>query len=1433
MLEILNFEEEVVKDNRHRAALENTRPPTANAAVVPKSRTGTASARGNNFIRYCFAETRDGRCTNDKCKFEHAVSHNDPEGAKLEFVRFRKNHACAQDRRCNANSCFWGDKACAPAVAPVATAAHPTDTATTAKVAVTPSHGFAGCASAFTINKAILDPFRNYSYAPALVNSLPAESVSCKARMSQPSLNPSCITSRDLAATRHDHPAVGMLDSGSSLVMTKNPELLDDVHHTESCRIALSSATDTSAHLDITGSGYLPGPLNNVEANICLNMTANLIGEDQLIAKRGWTAGGSVPGNKTRTYKNNNLNRTVVFVRNYEGMMLCDLEAMKEQGSAFVGPEADPENGVKSAALAYPAVVTKDLPPCVRNMYELGFSHDVISRALLVGVIHERMSYFGYAAIYALIPAHRLPDCRLTSADVRNYFQYLHRRLCVGCMMGKVKSYPQTRRDEPPPDSIGGLLGLDEFFITFKGEKELTIQVLFAKDKLSGFRNCSFPADGTATATTAFVVETDKMYQEYGHKIHNIVMDPSAAHHAAKPMLEALGYRVTFCAVGRHVTWIECDIGILKRALLAQLLGLPYRLGHKYYKHAISYTVDSMNMLFFNNAVRVPMELFVKKELTLEHFLSAKFGQLVITPVETSTRLTASQARGEYGIVVERDFSAPGSWYILRLNPERNMQIISRRELAICENVHPDVRKWIETPGDGISDESCLLTRWRPTDRDEICPETTPITAEVDLSDHAAPAEFVADDNDRVFADDDERSLRSEGDRPLIPPEDRPLSPSEGSTHHEGVSPHQPPTLTDESDDEDDDQPLAEAHLPDTDAFYDDTGAGRSEQEHAEMLSSEMLQEPDDPSNTSPKQKPTPKMNRRLWRAVTGVSKEGKRMYNLRHPKTVRMRLRSQLAALKLTHAQARKEFGDEAADDAVWAELSQLIDKDVWHHVMPDEVKRRVRAGERVMPSSLFLKDKYDAKNMFEKIKARLAVCGNFAANNPDLATESPTASVTALFLALEVGAREHMTKIAADIGGAFLYGLSDQHHLMRLSKNVTAVFIAKKPELLPFVGDDGCIVVELNKTLYGLREASRSFHDLITETLRNNGLTQSRVDKCLFYRTDAEGNRTLVVLYVDDLLIMTTKPEDGAALVASMRKQYDEITVKEGPSVSFLGMEITTDEEWNVKVKQSTFVGKIIDEAGITDTAPTAANAEIMRDHRDDPPTDPSSFYSLTMKLMYAAVRTRPDIIYPVTVLAGRVKAPTVGDRACLDHILRYLNGTREDGLVFRADAVWNVSMSVDASFNHHYDAKGHSGLVIFAATGSAGILIKSLKQKVVANSSCEAELIALHEGILYLLWITSIYVELGYVAPAAIQVGQDNQAAILLSKEDPVNFRGRSKFINRMYFSVYEHVESGVVELVHVGTEDTVSDFMTKSLIGDRFRKFKVVLMGSTGA
>ena len=178
----------------------------------------------------------------------------------------------------------------------------------------------------------------------------------------------------------------------------------------------------------------------------------------------------------------------------------------------------------------------------------------------------------------------------------------------------------------------------------------------------------------------------------------------------------------------------------------------------------------------------------------------------------------------------------------------------------------------------------------------------------------------------------------------------------------------------------------------------------------------------------------------------------------------------------------------------------------------------------------------------------------------------------------------------------------------------------------------------------------------------------------------------------------------------------------------------------------------------------------------------------------------------------------------------ILKYINGTLEHGLVFNAGSKFKLWMSVDASFNHHWDCKGHSAIVIYGSEkDNSSVLCKSAKQKSVADSSTEAELIALHDAVKHLVWVSHIYAEIGYETVGKIKVQQDNKACILLSSDDPVNFKGRSKFIDRKYFSVYEHVKSGMIELVFTGTGDMVSDFLTKALNGAKYRKFTVEIMG----
>ena len=254
-----------------------------------------------------------------------------------------------------------------------------------------------------------------------------------------------------------------------------------------------------------------------------------------------------------------------------------------------------------------------------------------------------------------------------------------------------------------------------------------------------------------------------------------------------------------------------------------------------------------------------------------------------------------------------------------------------------------------------------------------------------------------------------------------------------------------------------------------------------------------------------------------------------------------------------------------------------------------------------------------------------------------------------------------------------------------------------------------------------------------------------------------------------------------------------------------------------------------KLLDEYGIQSSVKYPTDGEILTTDTSKS-CDQNEYLKLVMKLMYAATRTRPDVLYHTATLATRSSNPTEKDMDSLFTMLKYLHGTKEFGLVYKRSGELTLGCYIDASFNCHHDAKGHTGFVIFPdKTGSSGVIYKSIKQKRVADSSAEAELMALHESVQYLVYISGLYEELGYLQQK-IPVYQDNQATIQMASSESIIFKGKSKFINRKYFGIYQYVEDGTIQLIYVDTDRNVSDYLTKALFGNKFLRFRVDIMGS---
>jgi hypothetical protein len=176
----------------------------------------------------------------------------------------------------------------------------------------------------------------------------------------------------------------------------------------------------------------------------------------------------------------------------------------------------------------------------------------------------------------------------------------------------------------------------------------------------------------------------------------------------------------------------------------------------------------------------------------------------------------------------------------------------------------------------------------------------------------------------------------------------------------------------------------------------------------------------------------------------------------------------------------------------------------------------------------------------------------------------------------------------------------------------------------------------------------------------------------------------------------------------------------------------------------------------------------------------------------------------------------------------VLKYLNGTKELFLTLEVGDKMEVNAYVDASYGVHPDAKGHTGAVI--TLGKGAVIVKSSKQKLVAKSSTESELIALSDEFSSVLWTKNFLGPDGQgykIGPA--KVFEDNMSAISLAEKGR-STSGRTRHIDIRYFFIKDRIDSGEIEIEHKGTSEMIADMLTKPLQGELFRKMRAKLLNT---
>jgi hypothetical protein len=176
----------------------------------------------------------------------------------------------------------------------------------------------------------------------------------------------------------------------------------------------------------------------------------------------------------------------------------------------------------------------------------------------------------------------------------------------------------------------------------------------------------------------------------------------------------------------------------------------------------------------------------------------------------------------------------------------------------------------------------------------------------------------------------------------------------------------------------------------------------------------------------------------------------------------------------------------------------------------------------------------------------------------------------------------------------------------------------------------------------------------------------------------------------------------------------------------------------------------------------------------------------------------------------------------------LLRYVKGTTDQGIVFPRSGDKEAPRLViysDADMAGDIDGRrSTSGVLVFL--GPAPISWQSLKQKIVALSTCEAEYVAAATGACQGVWLRRLLEEITggeEAAPPALKV--DNQPAIALAK-NPV-LHDRSKHIDVKFHFLRSCVDEGKIVIEFVDTNRQLADILTKSLGRLRFSEMKKMI------
>ncbi|CAI7787747.1 unnamed protein product [Closterium sp. NIES-54] len=281
----------------------------------------------------------------------------------------------------------------------------------------------------------------------------------------------------------------------------------------------------------------------------------------------------------------------------------------------------------------------------------------------------------------------------------------------------------------------------------------------------------------------------------------------------------------------------------------------------------------------------------------------------------------------------------------------------------------------------------------------------------------------------------------------------------------------------------------------------------------------------------------------------------------------------------------------------------------------------------------------------------------------------------MTTLWVLLHVAAQRDYELHSLDFSTAFLQGSLHEEIWLRRPPGFTGTFPAGTQW-------------SLRQPFYGLRQAPREWHDTLRTTLAALGFAPSTADPSLFLRTDMSLPPFYVLVYVDDLVFATADTEALTLVKSELQKRHTCTDL--GELLSYLGLQITRDRaRRTITLTQSHMVHQVLQRFGFQFSSPQPtplSTSHLLSSPPSDESVEPSGLYpGLVGCLMYLMTCTRPDLAYPLSLLAS-YGAPGRHRKVHWDaakRVLHYLCSTSGMGLVLGGRGPFVLTGHADTSW------------------------------------------------------------------------------------------------------------------------------------------------------